>query len=303
MRTLGVAVLFFALFSMTAVAQASSSATASRKRPAASAARVLPAIKCVDQDTVAACRSFKELVDARDERLLRAVVGDEGDGHRHISYVCFRPKTDTFSVVEFDIPDPKTYRTPSNIDEEIARYADDPLPANQSFRETEEMAKKGIEDSIFMDFSDPPAVRRSTKDQWFLDHSKDFVYSLGFVADSLYQDGLFSRLAMDGGEWSMLAGNKGSTQHDSPIWFIGAYAWIERFNLQHGDVSAKDDDHEHGHISVDPSSIHVHYKYENPSGSLVDYTLQIHRSTGRFVESFNSPDGNGEASGTCVIFK
>ena len=162
-----------------------------------------------------------------------------------------------------------------------------------------------MENAEFGDFSDPPAVSQYTKDQWFKDHSKDFVYGLGFVADSLYQDGLYKGAVIDQGEWSMLAGNKNGVQHGSPTSFIGSYAWIERFNLQNGDVSAKDDDREHGHISLDPSSIHVHFKFENPSRSMVDYTLQINRLTGRFVEFFGFLDGNNtdKESGTCIIFK
>ena len=292
LRTLCYAVGLCASLSIMAAAQTEGPSAAPPKRPTANAVRTIPAVKCVDQDTAAACKSFKELVEAGDERLLRAIHGDEGHERRHISYVCFRPRSDAFGVIEFYIPNAKTYRPPSTINEELVRYADDSLPTNRMLRETEERSKKLIEDSIFMDFDDPPAVSRYTKDQWFQDHSKDFVYSLGFVADSLYQDGLNKGVVMDQGEWSMLAGGKGSMQHDSPSWFVGAHAWIERFNLQHGDVSSRDDDHERGHISLDPSSIHIHFTFENPSRSVVDYTLQINRLTGRFVESFRFPDDN-----------
>lgn len=302
MRILLSATLFFAYISMMATAQTNSPG-ANPKISEANTARAIPTIKCVDHETAAACKSFKELVDARDERLLRQVLGDRGHAQRHIAYVCLRPKVDAFSVIEFEVPGPETYRPPSSINEDIARYADDSLPTNRLFRETEEIAKKGIEDSIFMDFSDPPAVSQYIKDQWFQDHSKDFVYSLGLVADNLYQDGLDKGIAIEPGEWSMMAGNKGSRRHDPPTWFMGSYAWIERFNFQHGDVSARDDDQEHAHISIDPSSIHIHDKFENPGGSLVDYTMQINRLTGRFVEYFKIPDANGEASGTCMIFK
>jgi hypothetical protein len=302
-RTLGLAFLLFAIFSVTATGQSKSPATASHKKPAESAARTILPIKCVDHDTAAACKSFKELVDAHEERLLQAILGGKNHTDRHISYVCFRPQSDAFSVIDFDIPDPKKYRPPSTINEDLARFADDSHPTNRLFRESEERTKKLIENSIFMDFSDPPAVSQYTKDQWFQDHSKDFVYSLGFVADSLYQDGLYKGVLIEQGEWYMLAGNKGGIQHDPPNWFIGAYAWIERFNRQHGDASAKDDDPEHGHMSIEPSSIHIHYKFKNISGDMVDYTLQIHRLTGRFVEYFKYPDGNDEASGTCMIFR
>jgi len=108
---------------------------------------------------------------------------------------------------------------------------------------------------------------------------------------------------MESGEWSVLASNKGGVKNDPPTWFIGSYAWIERFNREHDNISGKDDEPERAHISVDPSSIHIHDKFENPSGEIVDYTIQIHRLTGRFVEYFKHPDGNDEASGTCMIFR
>jgi len=306
LRTLGYGIVFFALLSVVAVGQTKGPAGASQKRPTPDAATTVPAIKCVDHDTAAACKSFKELVDVHDERLLRAIRGDEGHKHRHVAYVCFRPQSDAFGVIEFDIPQPKDYRQPYTLNEEMARSAaDDSLPTNRMMRDSAERDKKLLEDTEFGDFSNPPAISQYTKEEWFRDHSKDLVYGLGFVADSLYQDGLYKGIVMDQGEWSTLGGNKGGMQHDSPTWFIGSYAWIERFNLQHGDVSARDDDREHGHISVDPSSIHVHYTFENPSRSIVDYKLQINRLTGRFVEFFGFPDGNGndKVAGTCMIFK
>ncbi len=206
-------------------------------------------------------------------------------------------------MIEFDIPEPKKYRPPFNFDEDIAHYADDSVPTNRAMRESDESTKKLIENEEFEDFSDPPAVSQSTKDQWLQDHSKDFVYLPGFVFDFNFQDGQDMGSVSDMGEWMMLAGGNDGKQHDPPAWFTGGYAWIERFNREHGDVSARDDDPEHGHISVDPSSIYVHYSFKNPSDEMVDYRLQINRLTGRFVEFFKLPDGSDEKTGTCMIFK
>jgi hypothetical protein len=265
--------------------------------------RVIPAIKCVNGDAAAACRSFKELVAARDSQLLREVLGEPGHPHRHIAYVCFRPKTDVFSLIEFDIPDSKEYRPPSTLNEDIARYSDDAVPTNRGMRESDESLKQMLENTEFFDFSDPPAVSSSTKEKWFQDHSKGFVYATGSVFDFRYQNGIEMGPKSEIGEWSTLAGSSRAKIDESPDWFVGGYAWIERFNRQHGDAAARDDNPEQGHISVDPSSIEVHYKFKNPSENMVDYTLQIHRLTGRFVESFRFPEGNDEMSGTCMIFK
>lgn len=298
LRTFSYAVVFCASLSIMAPAQTKAPSVAPAKRPAANAARTIPAIKCVDHDTAPACKSFKELVDAHDERLLNAVWGQPGHNSRHTSYVCLRKQDDTFSVIEFDIPELKEFRPPFNEHyEEMARSP------NASLRESVEPNKKLFEDSVFEDFSDPPAVSQYTKEQWFQNHSKDFVYALAFVADSVYQDGLDKGTMMETGEWSTWAGSGGSKQHDPSTWFTGTYAWIERFNREHGNVSAKDDDPEHAHISVDLSSVKVHFNYENPSRDTVDYTMQINRLTGRFIEYFKFPSGSDENYGTCMIFK
>lgn len=302
MRTLSVAAAFYASLSIIAAAQTNGPSAAPPKRPTSSASRTIPAIKCIDHDAAAACKSFKELLDARDTGLLAQVLGTP-TFRRHTSYVCLRPNADFFSVVDLDIPEPKAYSPKLDTDEEIARHADDSVPTNATMREMMERSKKTEEDSEFMDFSDPPSVSQFTKDKWYQDHSKEFVYSPGVVVDFRYQDGINMGAAEDWGEWSMLASSKGGTQNDPPTWFLGGYAWIERFDSQNGDQSAKDDDPKHGHISVDLSSIQVQYRYENPSGDMVDYSMQINRLTGRFVESFTNPYGTNRESGTCMIFK
>jgi hypothetical protein len=301
MRTLSHAVLFCTFLSATAVAQTNNRAAALPQKPA-DTARNVPAIKCVDRDTAAACKSLKELVDARDKGLLAQVLGTP-EVRRHISYVCLRPNADFFSVVNFTIPEPRVYGRKLDTDEEIARYADDSVSTNASMREMMERSRKAEENAEFMDFSDPPAVSQYTKDKWYQDHSKELVYSPGLVLDFTYQDGINMGPVEDWGEWSMAASSRNGEQSDPPTWFLGGYAWIERFNSQHGDQSAKDDDPEHGHISVDMSSIRVHYKYGNPSGDMVDYTMQINRLTGRFVESFKYSNSSDRDSGTCMIFK
>ena len=302
MRRLSYAVLFCTFLSITATTQTKGPIVGSPKKPAVSTTRTIPAIKCVDHNTAAACKSFKELIDARDKGLLAQVLGTPYF-RRHTSYVCLRPNADFFSVVDLNIPETKAYGRKIDTDEEIAHYADDSVPTNAAMREMMERSRKADERHAFMDFSDPPAVSQYTKDKWYQDHSKEFVYSPGLVDDFTYQDGINMGSVDDWGEWIMLASSKAGKQSDPPTWFLGGYAWIERFKNQRGDQSAKDDDPKHGHISVDMSSIQIHYKYENPAREMVDYTMQIHRLTGRFVESFTNPYGTDRDSGTCMIFK
>lgn len=242
-------------------------------------------------------------MDAGDPQILRDIFGVPAHARGHISYVCLRPGSDAFSVVEFDVPESKDFKKPETLDEDIARYADDSVAGNRELRESLQQVKGMIEKMEFGDFSDPPAVSQYTKDQWFQDHGKDFLYAPGLVYDFRFQNGQDMGSVSDVGEWSMLAASKESKQLDPPIWFTGGYAWIERFKRRHGDASARDDDPEYGHISVYPSSIQIHYRSENPSGDTADYALQIHRLTGRFVESFKFPYSNDEDSGTCMIFR
>jgi hypothetical protein len=285
-----------------AAAQIKGPSVAPPKGPTGNAIRTPPAVKCVDHDTSTACKSFKQLLDARDKALIVQVLGT-GLFKRRTAYVCFRPNDDYFSVVDVDIPEPKAYGRKLDADEEIAHYADDSVPSNTSMREMMERSREADENSEFMDFSDPPAVSQDTKDKWYKDHSKDFVYSVGEVGDYRYQNGIYKGPVDDWGEWTMLASSMDGKQSDPPTWFMGGYAWIERFNRQNGNVAARDDNPEHGHISVDLSSLNVQYKYENASGGMTEYTMQINRLTGRFVEDFKSPNGSNQTSGTCMIFK
>ena len=185
----------------------------------------------------------------------------------------------------------------------MAKFSDDSLPTNRKMREMGEREKQLMEDQEFEDFSDPPAVSQFTKDEWYKDHNKEFVYSPGLVDDFRYQDGINVGPVADWGEWAMPAASKDGRQKDPPTWFTGGYAWIERFNRQHDNVSAKDNDSDHGHISVDLSSINIHYGFKNASGDMTDYTMRVNRTTGRFVEDFTSPIVSDHTSGTCMIFK
>ena len=155
----------------------------------------------------------------------------------------------------------------------------------------------------FTRVSGHPAVSQYTKDEWYRDHGKEFVYSFGNIFDFRYQDGMNMGPVEDWGEWTMLASNKDGKQKDPPTWFLGGYAWIEKFNREHGNQSAQDDDPEHGHISVDTTTVYVHYRYENGSNEMTDYTMHINRLTGRFVERFESPAVNDQRTGTCLVFK
>jgi hypothetical protein len=187
--------------------------------------------------------------------------------------VCFRSKTDTFMIVEFDQPSHGYY----GID-----------------------SWSPVLNAFSFQVKEKPSVSRPTRQLWLDEHKDDLVYSAGGVYLYLYQNGIIAELKSDWGKWSRPAK---PAEAESPS-FEGAYSWLETRNLKNGDKFAEEDDPKHGHISIDPSRIYVHYSYENGNNGLTDYTLRIQRSTRRFIETFNPTGGQSfEDSGTCMAFK
>jgi len=135
---------------------------------------------------------------------------------------------------------------------------------------------------------------------WVHEHEDDLVYNTGDAELYLYQQGILANFVTDFGKWSRPA-RLATGGHPS---FEGAYSWLETLNLKNGGKFAGEDDPKHGHISIDPSRIYVHYSYENSNNSSTDYTLIIQRSTRRFTETFDPAGGQSfEDSGTCRAFK
>ena len=87
-----------------AVSQTKPTTTNIPKKSPSAAARTVPAIKCTEPDSLVACKSFKQLVDARDKDLIDSLTGDKESKQRHFAYSCLRPKDDAFEVIEFDEP-------------------------------------------------------------------------------------------------------------------------------------------------------------------------------------------------------
>ena len=57
-----------------------------------------------------ACKSFKQLLAARDKDLMDSLTGDKDSELRHFAYVCLRSKEDVFKIVNFSEPLPEDYR-------------------------------------------------------------------------------------------------------------------------------------------------------------------------------------------------
>ncbi len=180
--------LLFALILPFAEGQSTGAKTTPTKQ-GSPAERHYPVVKCADQDTLKSCNSLKELIRARDGRLLNEILGSKVANGTHVSYICLRPKIDAFSVVSFDIPSPKAYHPPMPL--EIPGTEDDSVPGNRELRASQQSVRELIEDGVFTDLSDKTAVSRATKEQWFRDHSKGFpcillASSLTFVTKMVW---------------------------------------------------------------------------------------------------------------------
>jgi hypothetical protein len=99
-----VVLLSLGLTAATALSQSKPNTTSTPKKSPSVAARTVPTIKCTDPDSMVACKSFKQLVDARDKDLMDSLTGDKDIGEKHFAYVCLWPKQDTFKIVEFYEP-------------------------------------------------------------------------------------------------------------------------------------------------------------------------------------------------------
>lgn len=256
-------------------------ANAPRKSPPAGT-RTIPAINCTDQDSMAACKSFKQLVEARDTRIIEAAFGGDEHKGKHFSYACFTPKTDTFSIVSFNMPKRADYR---------AYWLD-------GSDETIQGLERDFEKRVA--FNDKLPRDSTVADQWYDDHPDYKVYAFSGADMQSYENGILADWVTDWGKWSIRADNQHQNLAEATASFEGAWAWLERL----GDGKNFGDDLEEGHITVDESNIHVHYSFKNNLGTLTDYSLNIQRSTGRFKETFVAPGAPlNEDSGACWIFR
>lgn len=247
-----------------------------------------------------ACSSFKELMDAGDQKIKLLVFGDPKNQTKHVAYVCPRPVDDAFSVVEFTLPPQSVYERPYN--EQIAPFVDQSKQLNRdmlkSINSTQDMLSPF---SPLATLGSPP-IGDAVKREWLRAQASGFVYAYGYVSISLYQDGVPAGTLSDFGDWMEPAEAKRNT-HSDPQWFTGGYSWLTSFNESHKNLYGAEDDPKHAHISLIPDTIDVSYSYNSTSGMLIHYNLQIQRVTGRFTESFKSSGQANQTAGSCMIFR
>jgi len=235
---------------------------------------------------MAACKSFKQLVEARDERIVKALYGKEGHKGKHYSYICFRAKTDNFMAVYFNLPQTKDFERywSSTSDPEILNI----------YRWVK----------IHTAFNEELPTESAIANQWYDDHSDDKLYAFEFVNMEAYDKGMFTYWVSDYGRWSRPAESQRQALDDAGVFFEGAWAWLENLAINGNTPAVLADDPKQGHIEISASNIYVHYSFKNQLDTLTSYTLQVQRSTGRFTETYEpfkvSPI---EDSGTCMVFK
>lgn len=281
---------------VVAASQTGPNAATSPKKSSPIVARVIPTIKCTDPDTMTACNSFKQLVEARDKRIYDILKGTQSasaklsDYHGHIAYICLAPKNlDEFMTVDFDLPKGKSYKP-------------------YSFYLGEEAEKRLNQQLAFLGPSTPNhPVDPSIQDQWYDEHSNRDVYDFDSVDTHDFGDGLPSAWEVDFGKWTRPMETQNDPASDDAATFEGAYVWLERHTGNEKDSPDIGDDPEHAHISIIDGEIHIHYLFESKTGAHIDKELNIQESTGRYTQTSivrEAPSlGNIESSGTCMIFK
>ena len=273
-------------FSLHASAQSSKAATKRiPKKTSSSRQREIPTIKCDDPDSMTACKSFRQLVEAKDKDVLEAIVGKKSFFEdKHIAYVCFAPRigelqVDRFRIIYFDQPSTQ-------------HFFKHPKPSQDS-------PYGGFYSMVpFLNASHAPeSIEVLTT--WFEDYSDFYLYSPGQVDELSYQNGVLSNLEFDSGNWSRALD---STNLSST--FEGAHYWLADYDSKNNDRFSKYDEAKSAHIAVGGSMIDVFYDFENASEETTHYRLEIQRSTGRFTQSFSTGGIQApQESGTCNIFK
>jgi hypothetical protein len=281
-----VALLTFSLSATMAIPQTKPNATSPPKKSSTVAAKTIPTIKCTDADSMTACKSFKQIVDARDKGLANSLTGDKDSRERHFAYVCLRPKEDNFKIVEFDEPLAPEYRPYSPPGE-----ADDISVLSNG-------------QSAFSFTKDKPILQLiDAQKKWFNDHDDFFIYQFGWIYVESWENGILTDYVSDYGKWRRPLPQRNSRLNESAT-FESAHQWLAHFNKANEDKLLEIDDKERPRIIVDDTNIYVHYSYKNKNNDYTDYTLTIQRSTGRFTESFVAPGIDPfDNSGTCMSFK
>jgi hypothetical protein len=236
---------------------------------------------------MAACKSFKQLVEARDKGLLDSLTGRDSQ-ERHFAYVCPLPKEDVFKIVEFDEPLPTEFRPYSPPDKANGREWILKLSAFPSGK-----AKSYVERTQLMDAGE----------KWFNDHNDFSGYSIGTVFVESWENGIMANYVSDEGKWR-LPFFQGHVLSKEEATFESAHEWLEHFNKDNDGKLAAADNRTLPRILIGDNSVYVNYRFENRSNAFTDYTLSIQRSTGRFTESFVATGLDPfEKSGTCMVFK
>jgi hypothetical protein len=290
-----IALLSLGLATTAAAQQTKPNPPSTAKKSSPVAAKTIPTIKCTDPDTMTACKSLKQLVEARDERILDILMGTQSasiklsDYYTHIAYVCLAKNSDEFRTVDFGLPKGKSYKP-------------------YSFYLGEEAVKRSNEQSAFLGPSTPNhPVDPSIQDQWYEEHLDREIYDFGSVDTHEYSDGLPLQWEMDFGKWSRPSESQYNPASDNAATFEGAYVWLERHTGNDKDSPDIGDDPEHAHVFIVDGSVHVHYWFETKTGANINVELRIQASTDRFTQSLVVRElpslGAVESTGTCMIFK
>ena len=249
---------------------------------------VVSSIKCSDPETSSACKSFKQLVTAKDKDFLSSLFGDAGIRTKHISYVCFRPKSDVFQLIDFDIPANARFMNLSDAGTSLLDMGfDNAFPGSLARLSSEHNLQAYLE----------------LRKYWEESGRGDFETSTGLVRIQTFTDGVSSYYGSEWGRWKRPGLHDDEKGTNGELLFEGGNFLIAKHNRDTEAKTTIPDNPELEHIGLTGADVFIQYSFENRNNEKTDYILSVRRSTGRFTETFKSQGvGTDSSSGICLIF-
>jgi hypothetical protein len=240
-----------------------------------------PAISCDLGDGNQACTSLKQLVNARDAGILLNLMGDTEEAGRHVAYACFSSDVDNFYIVQYSAPEQQSFTSPFT-------------PPDSKMRQR----------FFFGPLLELDQVPTTMIDLWFADHSKTMVFADGVINLFTYRNGFLTGMNSAFGEWTRPKDSPVGVSPNSVGYseFTGNIYWLNHVASARPMVSLTSE-MMMAESFANSSELYMHYRFAAKDKSLGDDTLQIQRSTGRFIETIKVSGREYDDHGACKVFK
>jgi hypothetical protein len=207
-------------------------------------------------------------------------MGSPDESGRHVAYACFSSEVDSFSVIEYTAPNANSFEAPFTPQDAglKRRLFSGPLP--------------GID-----------KLSAAIIDRWFAGHSKSMLYAIGGINLLAYQNGFLTGMNTAFGEWARPANSPLDALPNSVGYaaFTGNVFWINHIASSH--VLLPLTDTMMTEAFANAAELYVHYQFTNKAHNLADDTIQVQRSTGRFIETIKVSGHEYDDQGACKMFR